>query len=156
MDKKYLGLFFLVVVGTAFYLIKKEPKNLELYIERGDAKAQESDLIGAIKDYTKAIEIDPENAYSYQLRAEIRSESKDHKSAIEDYTRVIEIDPENCYAYFSRAYEKDKLGNLTYDKILIYLKSSKKENRLEKLKALFRFRNIPFEADLFTWHNEDL
>ena len=52
--------------------------------------------------------------------------------------------------------KKDKLGNLTYDQILIYLKSSKKENRLEKLKALFRFRNIPFEADLFTWHNEDL
>ena len=25
-----------------------------------------------------------------------------------------------------------------------------------KYKALLKFRNIPFEADLFTWHNEDL
>jgi len=48
------------------------------------------------------------------------------------------------------------LKGLTYDQILIYLKSAKKEDRLEKYKALLKFRNIPFEADLFTWHNEDL
>mgnify|MGYP003319929257 FL=1 len=52
--------------------------------------------------------------------------------------------------------KKEKLGVLTYDEILNYLKSSKKENRLEKLKALLEFKNIPFEADLFTWHNEDI
>ena len=32
----------------------------------------------------------------------------------------------------------------------------KKEERLNKYKALLKFRNIPFEADLFTWHNEDI
>ena len=35
-------------------------------------------------------------------------------------------------------------------------KNTKKEDRLEKYKALLKFRNIPFEADLFTWHNDDL
>ena len=52
--------------------------------------------------------------------------------------------------------KKDKLRGLTYDQILKYLKEAKKEERLEKYKSLLKFRNIPFEADLFTWHNEDL
>ena len=72
------------------------------------------------------------------------------------------IDPNKGFAVAQMEYEeyvdikKEKLGVLTYDEILNYLKSSKKENRLEKLKALLKFRNIPFEADLFTWHNDDL
>ena len=36
------------------------------------------------------------------------------------------------------------------------LKSAKKEDRLKKYKALLKFRNIPFDTDLFTWHNSDL
>ena len=52
--------------------------------------------------------------------------------------------------------KKDKLRGLTYDQILRYLKEAKKNERLEKYKALLKFRNIPFEADLFTWHNQDL
>ena len=52
--------------------------------------------------------------------------------------------------------KKDKLNGLTYDQILNYLKQAKKEERLNKYKALLKFRNIPFEADLFTWHNDEL
>ena len=72
------------------------------------------------------------------------------------------IDPNNGYAIAGMEYEeyvdvkKDRLRGLTYDQILTYLKNAQKEDRLEKYKALLKFRNIPFEADLFTWHNEDL
>ena len=72
------------------------------------------------------------------------------------------IDPNKGYAIAGMEYEdyvdvkKDKLKGLTYDQILSFLKSSKKEVRLQKYKALLKFRNIPFEADVFTWHNEDL
>ena len=72
------------------------------------------------------------------------------------------IDPNKGYAIAGMEYEeyvdvkKDKLKGLTYDQILTYLKSAKKEDRLKKYKALLKFRNIPFEADLFTWHNEDI
>ena len=52
--------------------------------------------------------------------------------------------------------KKNRLKGLTYDQILTYLKNAKKEDRLEKYKALLKFRNIPFEADLFTWNNDDL
>ena len=72
------------------------------------------------------------------------------------------IDPNKGYAICGMEYEeyvdvkKDNLQGLTYDQILNYLKNAKKEDRLEKYKALLKFRNIPFEADLFTWHNDDL
>ena len=72
------------------------------------------------------------------------------------------IDPKKGYAIAGMEYEeyvdvkKDRLKGLTYDQILTYLKETKKEERLKKYKALLKFRNIPFEADLFTWHNEDL
>ena len=72
------------------------------------------------------------------------------------------IDPKKGYAICGMEYEeyvdvkKDKLGGLTYAQILSYLKDAKKEDRLEKYKALLKFRNIPFEADLFTWNNDDL
>ena len=72
------------------------------------------------------------------------------------------IDPNKGYAIAGMEYEdyvdvkKDKLKGLTYDQILSFLKSSKKELRLQKFKALLKFRNIPFEADLFTWHNSEI
>ena len=72
------------------------------------------------------------------------------------------IDHNKGYAIAGMEYEdyvdvkKDKLKGLTYDQILSFLKSSKKEARLQKYKALLKFRNIPFEADLFTWHNSEI
>ena len=72
------------------------------------------------------------------------------------------IDPKKGYAIGGMEYEeyvdvkKDKLRGLTYDQILTFLKSTKKEDRLKKYKALLKFRNIPFEADLFTWHNDEI
>ena len=72
------------------------------------------------------------------------------------------IDPKKGYAIAGMEYEeyvdvkKDKLRGLTYEQILTFLKSTKKEDRLKKYKALLKFRNIPFEADLFTWHNDEI
>ena len=72
------------------------------------------------------------------------------------------INPKKSFAIAGMEYEeyidvkKDRLNGLTYDQILTYLKDTKKEERIEKYKTLLKFRNIPFEADLFTWHNNDL
>ena len=55
------------------------------------------------------------------------------------------IDPKKGYAIAGIEYEeyvdvkKDKLKGLTYDQILSYLKNAKKEDRLEKYKALLKF-----------------
>ena len=72
------------------------------------------------------------------------------------------IDPKKGYAICGMEYEeyidvkKNKLKGLTYDQIFTYLKNAKKEDRLEKYKALLKFRDIPFKSDLFTWNNDDL
>ena len=72
------------------------------------------------------------------------------------------INPKKGYAICGMEYEeyvdvkKDKLRELSYDQILKYLKNSKKEERIEKYKKLLKFNNIPFEANLFTWNNDDL
>ena len=105
-------------------------------------------------DYRKDFLFDRRNQIAHFY--DILSETKDTISYAEH------IDPNKGFAVAQMEYEeyvdikKDQLSGLTYDEILKYLKSSKKENRLEKLKALLKFRNIPFEADLFTWHNDDL
>ena len=72
------------------------------------------------------------------------------------------INPKKGFAIAGIEYEeyinvkKNRLKELTYDQILTYLKDTKKEERIEKYKALLKFRNIPFEAELFTWSNDDL
>ena len=72
------------------------------------------------------------------------------------------IDPKKGYAICGMEYEeyidieKKRLNGLTYDLILKFLKDSNHERRLEKYKALLKFRNIPFESDTFTWNNEGL
>ena len=71
------------------------------------------------------------------------------------------IEPNSGFAIAGMSYEeyvdinKDKLNGLTYDQILKFLNNFKKEERLEKYKKLLKFRNIPFEADLFTWNDVD-
>ena len=87
---------------------------------------------------------------------DILSETEDSISYAEH------IDPKKGYAICGMEYEeyvdikKNRLGGLSYDQIFNYLKNAKKEDRIEKYKSLLKFRNIPFESDLFTWNNNDL
>lgn len=105
-------------------------------------------------DYRRNILFDSENQIAHWY--DILKETKDTISYAEH------IDPKKGYAICGMEYEeyvdinKDRLNGLTYDQILRYLKNIKKEDRLEKYKALLKFRNIPFKADLFTWNNDDL
>ena len=105
-------------------------------------------------DYRKDYLFDNKNQVAHWY--DILKETEDTISYAEH------IDPNKGYAIGGMEYEeyvdvkKDRLNGLTYDQILTYLKSTKKEYRLEKYKALLKFRNISFEADLFTWHNNEL
>ena len=105
-------------------------------------------------DYRKDYLFESENQVAHWY--DILTETEDSISYAEH------IDPKKGYAICGMEYEeyvdvkKNKLNGLTYDQILNYLKQTKKEERLNKYKELLKFRNIPFEADLFTWHNEDI
>ena len=105
-------------------------------------------------DYRRDYIFDSENQVAHWY--DILKETEDSISYSEH------IDPKKGFAICGMEYEeyvdvkKDKLNGLSYDDILIFLKNSKKEDRLEKYKKLLKFRNIDFEADLFTWNNNDL
>ena len=105
-------------------------------------------------DYRKDYLFETENQVAHWY--DILSETEDKISYAEH------IDPKKGYAICGMEYEeyvdikKNMLNGLTYDQILRFLKDAKKKERLDKYKALLKFRNIPFEADLFTWYNEDL
>ena len=111
---------------------------------------QQLDLFDYRKDYI----FDRENQIAHYY--DILSETGDTISYSEH------IDPKKGFSVCGMDYEeyvdvkKINLRGLCYDEILNYLKSSKKEDRLEKYKALLKFRNVPFEADIFTWSNDDL
>ena len=83
------------------------------------------------------------------------------KETKDTITYAEHIEPNSGFAIAGMSYEeyvdinKDELNGLTYDQILKFLNNFKKEERLEKYKKLLKFRNIPFEADLFTWNDVD-
>ena len=105
-------------------------------------------------DYRRDSLFESENQIAHYL--DILKETENEISYAEH------INPKKGFALAGMEYEeyidvkKNRLKGLTYDQILSYLKNSKKEERIEKYKALLKFRNIPFDADLFTWNNDDL
>ena len=111
-------------------------EQLELFNYRRDYLFKSENQIAYYFDILK--ETDNEISYSEHINPK-----KDYAIAGMEYEEYIDI-------------KKNRLNGLTYDQILTYLKNAKKEDRLEKLKTLLKFRNISFDADLFTWHNDDL
>ena len=61
------------------------------YFKSGVEKQSKKDYLGAIKDYTKSIEIEPEGIESHYYRGYLKEILKDYKGAIKDYTKTIEI-----------------------------------------------------------------
>lgn len=108
----------------------------------------------ALFDFRRDYLFESENQIAHFY--DILKETKDTISYAEH------IDPKKGFAICGMEYEeyvdvkKDKLKGLTYDQILSYLKNVKKEERLQKYKSLLKFKDIQFEADLFTWNNDDL
>ena len=110
---------------------------------------QQLDLFDYRKDYI----FDRENQIAHYY--DILSETRDAISYSEH------IDPKKGFSVCGMDYEeyvdvkKIYLRNLTYDQILLYLKQSEKEKRIQKYIELLKFRNIPYEHDTFTWSNDD-
>ena len=104
-------------------------------------------------EYRRNCLFDSKNQIAHYF--DILKETKDTISYAEH------IEPKSGFAIAGMSYEeyvdinKDELNGLTYDQILKFLNNFKKEERLEKYKKLLKFRNVPFEADLFTWNDVD-
>ena len=89
------------------------------------------------------------------------------KETSDSITYAEHITPHKGKAICGMDYEeyvdiaKDKLKDLTYEQILLYLKNIEPDkekgiSKLDKFKVFLKNKDIAFESDLFTWHNEDL
>ncbi len=93
-------------------------------------------------DYRRDLIFEANNQIAHYY--DILKETKDTISYSEH------IDPKKGYAICSMEYEeyvdikKENLNGLTYDQILIYIKNTKKEERITRFKKMLKFRNINF------------
>ena len=128
----------LIIVKVCFLNFSNSQymEQLELFNYRRDYLFKSENQIAYYFDILK--ETDNEISYSEHINPK-----KDFAIAGMEYEEYIDV-------------KKDKLKGLTYDQILTLLKDAKKEDRLDKYKALLKFRNISFEAELFTWNNDEL
>jgi tetratricopeptide (TPR) repeat protein len=65
----------------------------------------------AIKDYSKAIELDPKYSIAFFNRGHALSKIENYEQAIVDYTKAIELDTKFTVAYNNRGYSYRKMGN---------------------------------------------
>ena len=90
----------------------------EKLIEEGNDLSKRKDYDGAIKAYTKAIELNPKNAGAYSRRGGCFQFKEDYDAAIADYKKAIALDPSR--------YSED-LGHLIES--LKLLRAAKKEHQ---------------------------
>ena len=87
------------------------------YRRRGAAKENLRDYMGALSDYSKAVELNPIRSDSYRKRGKLKGILKDYKGAISDFSKAIKCHfMPRTYTYIARIYYdrgvmKLKLGN---------------------------------------------
>lgn len=72
------------------------------YIRRGRLAEEQEDWETAVREYTKAIELDPGNAMAYHLRGIAYGALKLYEKAIKDYNKAIELNPDHSSFYNNR------------------------------------------------------
>lgn len=81
------------------------------YKELGKQRSKNGDNQGAIKCYTKAIEIDSLYVDAYYNRAIVKDRIGDKKGAIADYSTVINLQPHDGEAYLNRGVLMYEMGD---------------------------------------------
>ena len=84
-------------------------KNSILISQQARGKEAIGDYLGAIADYSKAIELEPEIAALYYNRGTTESELGKYRDALADYSKAIELDPGFGDAYHNRGGTKFRL-----------------------------------------------
>ena len=72
------------------------------YRERGNRAAQRGEYQLAIRDYSRAIELNPDDAAAHNNRGIAYRNIEEYQAAIRDYSRAIELNPDYVNAYYNR------------------------------------------------------
>jgi tetratricopeptide (TPR) repeat protein len=82
--------------------ITSYPSNGQALINRGVVKHQMGDYLGAVMDYSKAIELVPDSALAYNDRGLSRIKLMHLEEAIGDFTEAIALNPTGAGSYYNR------------------------------------------------------
>ncbi|TET37951.1 MAG: tetratricopeptide repeat protein [Planctomycetota bacterium] len=108
-----MTIFLFVLALSAIHIaFADEEKNAEYFYSQGLIKARAGDLDGAIKDFTKAIQLEPKHVNAYFSRGVTRKMKGDPEGAIEDYDKALMLDPKNAKFICSRANARKATGDL--------------------------------------------
>ena len=90
--------------------VNKQSISAETYFLWGNAKYELRDYVGAIADYTMAIQLDHVVPSVYHNRGLAKDKLEHYFDAITDYDIAIRLKPDYAYAYINRGVVKTKLG----------------------------------------------
>ena len=88
----------------------------KVYYNRGNAYREKGGLDQAIRDYSKAIELNLDYVDSYLARGVAYGKNGDFDLAIQDFNKVIKLKPNYAEAYYNRGLACYKQGN--YDQAI--------------------------------------
>ena len=90
---------------------KANARDAAFYIIRGEKKLKSNNYYGAIKDFSRAIEIDPYNGLAYDYRGLSKWNIQDLEGALYDFNKAIEIEPYNGAPYNNRGMVLNAMGD---------------------------------------------
>ncbi len=90
----------------------KAGKDAGLIVVCGELRQKLGDQVGAISDYSAAIELDPDSHFAIQKRGDAYREIKNYPMAIEDYTHFIRLYPDDLNARVQRGKSLVAAGRL--------------------------------------------
>lgn len=85
--------------------------NAQALYARGTQKAAERDYIGAIQDYTRAIESDPEFLDAYLKRCQVRFVQGDDEGVLAECAEILGLDDTVAQAYYYQGRARLQLGS---------------------------------------------
>ena len=141
--EKALSLFkadkFKEALDVFHQALQEEPKNPDLWHDRGVCYFHMGLKKEALSDMNTALELQPDYSYRYSSRAYMRGHLKDISGAIEDYKKAIELDPEDAIAYNNLGLLEEQYG--------YYEQAEKRFNLADELMELLKEKGIdPAEA----------
>ena len=86
-------------------------KTAQDFLKDGNVKMDEDDRVGAIADFSKAIELAPKSTVAYIFRGIANQSKGELAEAIADFSKAIELDPNEAVAYVNRGMAKKFQGD---------------------------------------------